>query len=379
MRLHHLFRHALSHPEQARRAIRNRLAESVYFLPGGRRAFPPSVVYLAVNSRCNLRCRTCDVGQGVEDSSFHAKLSGPARDMDPGQVARLLDGIVPARPRLSITSTEPLLHPALPDILALARSRRMPTQLTTNGWLLAQKADDLVAAGLDELTISLDGPAALHDRLRGVAGSFARAMEGWRRVNELKVRARPARPLVSINFTICPDNASALTEFLQAVAPMAPDWVSFSHYNFVTPELAEEHNRACGHVGMVRPHGVAGLDPGAMDTAVLWDQLKRVKGMSLGFPVFFAPEMDTPEMVHAYYRDHCRRLGRRTCFAPWKHAQVLADGTLTVLTRCFDVSLGNVFQTPLATLWNGPAMRAFRAELRHRGQFPACRRCCGVF
>ncbi|MGH9060568.1 MAG: radical SAM protein, partial [Acidimicrobiales bacterium] len=81
---------------------------------------------------------------------------------------------------VDISGGEPLL---LRDLPALARrvaaGGRTAVSVTTNGWHLARRAQEL-ADTIDAIRVSLDGPdEASHDRIRG-AGSFTRAQEGIR-------------------------------------------------------------------------------------------------------------------------------------------------------------------------------------------------------
>jgi cyclic pyranopterin phosphate synthase len=60
--------------------------------------------------------------------------------------------------KVRLTGGEPLLRHGLPDLIRLLRDERRLTDiaLTTNGLLLAKNAEELKAAGLDRVTVSLD-------------------------------------------------------------------------------------------------------------------------------------------------------------------------------------------------------------------------------
>jgi cyclic pyranopterin phosphate synthase len=83
--------------------------------------------------------------------------------------------------KLRITGGEPLLRPALGDLIGDLRS--VPgideIALTTNGILLAQHAAALKAAGLDRVTVSLDTvDDAIFRRMSGGRGGLDRVLDG---------------------------------------------------------------------------------------------------------------------------------------------------------------------------------------------------------
>ncbi|HEY3061627.1 MAG TPA: radical SAM protein [Chloroflexota bacterium] len=144
----------------------------------------PWKLWIYTNYDCNLRCSYC-----VAKSSPNA----PRRAIGLANVQRLIDeslrlGFVDA----FFTGGEPFLLPDIYDMLAYA-SARMQTTVLTNAMLLhGARLEKLVAVANDRLTIqvSLDGGCAEdHDAYRG-AGSWARAVDGIRRLQAHGFRVR---------------------------------------------------------------------------------------------------------------------------------------------------------------------------------------------
>lgn len=107
---------------------------------------------------------------------------------------------------------EPLLRRDLPAILKESHDR-FHTSLVTNGWLLKSKIceiDDF----LESLFVSLDGIGPLHDKLRGVRGSFARAIEGIRAAKRYGVN-------VAINSTITRENIHQVEQMVTLAENLA--------------------------------------------------------------------------------------------------------------------------------------------------------------
>jgi cyclic pyranopterin phosphate synthase len=107
---------------------------------------------LSVTDRCNMRCRYCMPAEGVtklchEDILSYEELYRIARSA----VALGIE-------KIRVTGGEPLIRKGIVEFLA--RLAGIPglrqLVLTTNGLLLGEMADDLKAAGVQRLNISLD-------------------------------------------------------------------------------------------------------------------------------------------------------------------------------------------------------------------------------
>jgi len=124
----------------------------------------PGFCQLAVTNACNAHCRFC---------SFPQVAPGDRLSADP---ARLLAGLEILKDQgilyLCLTGGEPLLYPALLDVLDRAQALSIRTLVCTNASLLTPDyIHKLRDAGLKTLIISLDAPAAsAHEGHRGLPG-----------------------------------------------------------------------------------------------------------------------------------------------------------------------------------------------------------------
>ncbi len=367
------------------RRTTERVLGADYDRADGRCRLGPEWLVLVVNNSCNLRCRMCDVGLGESGSVFWAHMIGEdRRNMPLALLERVLDqaeAFAP-RPKIGLAFTEPLIHPRIVEFARLAVARGFFCSITTNGSMLPRLAAPLVDAGLDEITVSIDGPEEVHDRIRGRRGSFRALYEGVEALN--RARGRRRAPRVRFSYTITDANATAMLAFVRAVEGLRPAAFCFSHLNFITDAMAAAHNAVSGAAYAVARSNLGTIDPASIDLDAMWGALGALKAYARSRPDFpnltLVPDLASPRDLEVYYREHARFVGGRACTDPWRMMMVRTDGTvIPAHSRCYNVPLGDVGTATLAELWNGARAAAFRRHLKAAGgTLPACARCCGV-
>jgi GTP 3',8-cyclase len=122
----------------------------------------PISVSIEVTKRCNARCDFCD----------YWKLSDRDEMTDFTDVVRRFDPLV-----VVFTGGEPMLRrdlvPLVKQIKGLPGFRYI-TVLTHGGFLTEAKIEELVAAGVNQINISMNYPDVRQDKERGLPGLFER-------------------------------------------------------------------------------------------------------------------------------------------------------------------------------------------------------------
>ena len=341
---------------------------------------PPDTIYLVVNSQCNMRCKMCDIGQNNAQGQFYKTMNRNGGILSPSLVYDLLEETSKDKPKIAITGTEPLLYPYLQNVVNRALQKGFEVQITTNGYLLEKHISFIMAEGVQDLWVSLDGPPRVHDAIRGVDGAFERALGTLQKLQNLKERDGKSFPSLSVNFTITDLNQYYLTDFADVMKgrQVHLEQITFCHTNFVTRKMAETHNETWGLKYPASPSGMTGFEPRNIDPTILWEQVGQIKKWG-SIPINFSPDLKTRADIEAFYHHPAKFVTGKHCHMAARSAQILADGTLTTSTRCFDLSLGNLGKEPFPKLWQGPKRRAFLSDLARVGAFPACTRCCGIF
>lgn len=174
----------------------------------------PMKVSFAVTYRCNLRCGMC-----------HIWKKKPAPDeLNLREIDRFFE-LANGFSWVGLTGGEPFLREDLPEIVEAVR-RRSPRlgclHVNTNGQLTerilqtARAIRAIVAPARLIVTVSLDGPPAVHDAVRGRAGAWDRAVGTFTGLKGIAgVRAQ-------LGYTVSPDNLGAFGAMLSAVRERCP-------------------------------------------------------------------------------------------------------------------------------------------------------------
>jgi Y-X(10)_GDL-associated radical SAM protein len=166
------------------------------------RNFVPVHVVWEITLACDLKCLHCGSRAG-------------RRRPDELSTAECLD-VVENLARLgtrevSLIGGEAYLRPDWTQIVRAIRSHGMYCAIQTGGRNLNPKRlAAAVAAGLQGVGVSLDGMAPLHDRVRGVPGSFTKALDTLRRVKSAGLRT-------SVNTQIGSETMADLPELMDTI------------------------------------------------------------------------------------------------------------------------------------------------------------------
>lgn len=343
-------------------------------------AFPPLIILIALNGVCNLSCKMCDVGQQNKESTFYKNsFLNDGHDLDLPILKKFIDGLYPWKPFICINSAEPLLYKDIFKFISYCKERGMTVQLSTNGFLLPEFADRLVDSGLDRLFVSIDGPEAIHDGIRGVLGSYNNCIVGIKKVIGRREISKKTKPLVQINYTITNHNYFSLLDFFDKIKHLKLKYVLFTHYSFISSGMAELNNNIFGKVRKVYPSNISACDTAKVDTGILYGQISKLKKESKtrGREVIFQPDMDK-NGLDIYYNEHLKYVTGDRCYMPWVSAQIRSDGEIITSIRCWDFSFGNIKDNNFKEIWNSEPARKMRIMLLRHRSFPMCSRCCSM-
>lgn len=144
----------------------------------------PALCNIAITNSCNARCDFCNFANGKIGRQ-------DLRWMDANRLDAALKILHGRGIRyISFFGGEPLLHPDVTEMVSMSVTRGMGTALITNGWLLPGKLDELAAAGLKTVYISIDAATVqAHEENRGLKGLIERVRAATARMPRLGIAA----------------------------------------------------------------------------------------------------------------------------------------------------------------------------------------------
>jgi MoaA/NifB/PqqE/SkfB family radical SAM enzyme len=161
----------------------------------------PLVAELFLTDNCNLRCVSCACWR----TTTREELS---TDEWKDVLRQLVDLQIH---KVNFTGGEPLIRRDAVELMRFAREVGIAhTHLNTNAILLTPaKVGEVLDAGVRSFNVSVDGPRALHDRIRGRTGAFELTVEHLSHLISLRERYGLK---IRMNFTVMRDTVRALPE-----------------------------------------------------------------------------------------------------------------------------------------------------------------------
>jgi MoaA/NifB/PqqE/SkfB family radical SAM enzyme len=124
----------------------------------------PLIVSHTITFRCNLSCKYCGIWKT------------PRREMSTSRIFSAMEEFATAGCiSWNISGGEPFLRKDIDAVIRKGNELGMAMSVNTNGFFVREHLS--ACRELDLLSISLDGPQAVHDLMRG-KGSFKRALAG---------------------------------------------------------------------------------------------------------------------------------------------------------------------------------------------------------
>ena len=187
-----------------------RYHEAAPRLAGARAERPPVCLYLETTNRCNLLCTTCP--------RTYEELEPPA-DMSWDLFTSIVDQVPDLQRAVLHGVGEPMLVKNLPAMVRYLKERGVYVLFNTNGTVLNEKSGRaLIAAGLDELRVSLDAANARSYReIRG-RNYFERILRNVRAFRALQEREGLTHPRVSAWLTGLKETLGELPAFVRVAA-----------------------------------------------------------------------------------------------------------------------------------------------------------------
>ncbi len=151
-----------------------------------------ALTYTVPANDCNLNCSFCVIKQRKEALKNNLSVS---------DYLNFTKSII-EKEQVSVVAVqgyEPLLPESWPytkAIMEQAAAYGLPRSFITNGYLLEERAQDVIDLNVTGISVSIDSCSPIiHDRLRGREGAFEKTIQGIKTLNQLSDS--------SMNLTVC--------------------------------------------------------------------------------------------------------------------------------------------------------------------------------
>jgi MoaA/NifB/PqqE/SkfB family radical SAM enzyme len=344
---------------------------------------PPPLVQILPTERCNLRCKMCNQW-GLQGIYLRGRQPS---DLDPAVLERVLAELSVCDPVVNIHGGEPFAYGAVDDLMAMLVAHPVDVLFTTNGTLMGPYAASLAALRRAAFLISVDGPEATHDRIRG-AGAFSAMADGVRALVKATRQRSGRRPLMLMNCTVSeftsPDDIEATWEVARRLGFL---FVNFTLRWFVTEAAGQAFDAQLARdFGVTAPSGTwRGFlgEVGRVPAAALAPALAKVRRHNFRLlPPFVRVTPSLPRVdaahVRRYFEDYGHTFGRKRCLYPFYAPRIHANGDVVYCWGFRDPVVGNVNHGTLAEACASPTADQLRRVCLDR-LLPVCNRCCGLF
>lgn len=302
---------------------------------------PLRTLFWECTLRCNMNCRHC---------GSDCKVSSVTPDMPAADFLKVIDDIAPHvdphKTFIIFTGGEALLRPDIEEVGLELYRREFPWGLVTNGYLLdEQRLQNLQAAGLHSITISLDGFEEDHNWIRQHDHGFERASRA------ISLLAKTDDLVWDVVTCVTPHNYARLEEFKEYLVSLGvPRWRVFTIF----------------------PMGRAAHDPELQLTEEQFkgtlDFIKRCRQADDRIIVNYACEGFLGD-YEGQVRDHLF-----FCRAGIEVASVLCDGSISGCTSIrSNFNQGNIYQDSLWNVWENRFQKYRNREWAHKDQCKDCK------
>jgi radical SAM protein with 4Fe4S-binding SPASM domain len=346
-------------------------------------AVVPRHVTVFVNWACNLTCRECWMyGDSAGESTWleAVKRDNITIDMWNGIVDELASN-EGEKVYLTIMGGEPLMHPELVELVRQAKTRLPGCNLdmSTNATLLPRFADDLVAAGIDDVYVSIDGPTAeINNPIRG-RKSFERALTGLAALQDAG-RRQGRMPNIALNFTVTGMNYTYLPDMVRLTESLGLKEITVGLASYFTRAEGKASRPAFESVtrqpflswaGYCNEHQHADIDRARL--AELFDE---AESLSDSVQVLIAPtRYSNIEKSKFFSDDWSSVIQERTCVKLWAQTTVLPNGDVISCTTFADTVMGSLRDSSLSEVFHSEKYGQMR-QMINQGLQPICHRCC---
>jgi radical SAM protein with 4Fe4S-binding SPASM domain len=267
---------------------------------------------------------------------------------------------------VTLAGGEPFIREDLFDIICAAKSQGLACNLFSNGTLLdRRRSDRLFECRVDKVIISIDGIGPVHDAVRGIPGTYDKALAALSALVAERRERGAAGPEIDVHMTLLKENVSSLAPLYNVCRSLGVNF-SFQPYSETHETVVRKTELNGAAIGS--PRYLAHEDSLHFSAR----QVGQIREAVLGLP----PSFYTKLLLS--FSDAQLQQGRmpvRKCYITRHFMMIDPYGGVYPCTNLDGYIVGSVRDQALARIWNGEKYDALRQKLSRR-LLPVCDYCC---
>lgn len=319
--------------------------------------YAPEALDIDITTHCNLRCSYCS--HFSSDGDVDTDLSLKEWREFFSECGSL--GIM----SICLCGGEPFCRGDIRDIIQGIVDNRMRFSILSNGSLIDGEMAEFLkqTRRCSSVQVSIDGPAAVHDRFRG-KGSFEKALGGLKNLLRCGVPVTSRVTLNKDNYRFLPETVKLLLEELEipGISTNSASYFGLCRENHESLALnAAEFSEA---MAVIRE--LENRYPG---------RISAMAGPQAGRNAWRKMEKAVSGDAELRQSLKCGFLG--SCGCVWSKMAVRADGIMTPCGQLPQIELGRINRDGLRDTWlNSPGLARLRRRHEIRlAAFASCRDC----
>ena len=189
---------------------------------------------IKLTNNCNMLCKMC--GQRIRNERYNKS------NLNFDKIINFFDADIEGD-NVCLWGGEPLLYNQLIEVVTFFKSKGCQVGIITNGYYLEKYVQDLIDLKIDYITISIDGPREIHNKIRGIEDAYEVAVRNCKMIIAEKQRMGIKHHLhININYTIQEENINYMFDFSRQIEQLGCQSVTFNFPILNNEEMCEKMN-----------------------------------------------------------------------------------------------------------------------------------------
>lgn len=319
----------------------------------------PKTIIFEPTMRCNLDCKMCYLSKEL-------KKKAPQLTFD--QIKKVIDKFPKTVKTVMMTGGEVFMRSDIIDIIRYLKLKGFNVHLTVNGTLITkEKVQEMKKLGnVISCGVSIDGSEKFHDSIRGVPGSYKKAVNCLKMMNSAGI-------ITSIVCVLQDSNIENLNNLIQLAKDIGIKKVYFEYERLYPKEDINESLKAIGNQDLNSLETTSNPKRGYTKSKLI-QKIKEAEkvGKELGVKVCYFPYFFRSHVKECYERN-TRKNNVCGCYG------LLSTriDNLGNVVHCYALrkSFGNLFEKSFEEIWNSKEYKDLRKKLLKNNLLPVCETC----